>query len=97
MDALSYLFLVITVIATLITAFSVVSNLSIFITNHTTEINILRAIGFTTRQITVAYSIPLPHSTLATSSSRRPLSLLPSRLGSPRASSSAISYPSKNA
>lgn len=50
------LFTVITVIANLITVFSVISNLSIFVSNHSVEINILRAIGFTKRHIYIAYS-----------------------------------------
>ena len=49
------LFTVITVIANLITVFSVISNLSIFISNHSVEINILRAVGFTKRHIYIAY------------------------------------------
>ena len=55
-DMLVLLFTVITVIANLITVFSVISNLSIFVSNHSVEINILRAIGFTKRHIYIAYS-----------------------------------------
>lgn len=51
---LTTLFTVITIIANCITVFSVVSNLSIFISNHTVEVNILRAIGFPKRTIYLA-------------------------------------------
>lgn len=54
---LEMLFLVITTIASLITVFSVISNLSIFIEQHAVEMNILRAIGFTARQVLWTYEM----------------------------------------
>ena len=54
---LEMLFLVITIIASLITVFSVISNLSIFIEQHAVEMNILRSIGFTSRQVLWTYEM----------------------------------------
>ena len=95
MSLLSTLFLVITIIANLITVFSVVSNLSIFIESHNKEINILRSIGFTKLQITIAYAIPHRLDSIATSSSHCPLSRLLSCWASQPDWSLATSYASR--
>ena len=95
MSLLSTLFLVITIIANLITVFSVVSNLSIFIESHNKEINILRSIGFTKLQITIAYAIPHRLDSIATSSSHCPLLHLLSCWASQPACSLATSYASR--
>lgn len=51
------LFLAITIIANLITVFSIVANVSIFVEQHAVEIDILRSIGFTSRQVFWAYEV----------------------------------------